>query len=57
MTMDYNSEDDKHCSMCKYYYCSPNHQMICFYGNISKKITARRKNGCKHFENVTKKSY
>lgn len=49
--------EDKHCSMCKYYYCSPNHQMICFYGDISKKITARRKNGCKHFENATKKNY
>lgn len=28
-------EELKHCNYCKYYY-SLNHQMICFYGGISK---------------------
>jgi hypothetical protein len=43
-------EELKHCSYCKYYYCSPNHQMICFYGGISKKLTSKRRNICKNFE-------
>lgn len=43
-------EELTHCSYCKYYYCSPNHQMICFYGGISKKLTSKRRKICKNFE-------
>ena len=48
--MDNLKEELKHCSYCKYYYCSPNQQMICFHGGISKKLTSRRRKICKNFE-------
>lgn len=39
----------KHCSTCKYYYCY-NASMMCTHETKQHKITAKRKNGCKFYE-------
>lgn len=46
----------KHCSTCKYYYCY-NASMFCSHPSKQHKITAKRKNGCKFWEDDTKPTF
>lgn len=45
-----NLIEDRHCSYCKYFYCN-DASMYCSHPTKCHKITAKRKNGCKYFEN------
>jgi hypothetical protein len=47
--METENKIEKHCSLCKYYYCY-NASMCCSHPKKCGKITAKRKNGCKYFE-------
>lgn len=47
--METENKIEKHCSLCKYYYCH-NTSMYCSYPKNCHKITSKRKNGCKYFE-------
>lgn len=44
---DKSKEQDRHCSMCKFYQCV-NFFMYCT--KLQHRIKAPRKNGCKYFE-------
>lgn len=39
-------EEDRHCSLCKFYECV---QCFMFCKKLQHRIKASRKNGCKHF--------